>query len=54
MAEKDLAKDMKQKQYNQKLLEKIRKIEDDIKLEKGTDNINVKYYEDCELTLGGM
>lgn len=53
MAEKDLANQMKQKEHTQKLLEKIRKIEDEIKLEKGTNNINVKYHEDCELTLGG-
>jgi len=53
MAEKDLAQDMKQKEHNQKLLEKIRKIEDEIKLEKGTDNVNVKYHEKCVLTIAG-
>lgn len=53
MPEKDLAEDMKQKQQNKKLLEKIRKIEDEIKLEKSNDNLNVRYHEDCELTIGG-
>jgi len=53
MAEKDLAVEMKQKEQNQKLLEKIRKIEEEIKVERDNDNITVRYHEDCELTLGG-
>lgn len=53
MENKDLPQEMKEKEHNQMLLEKIKKIEDEIKLEKGTDNLSIKCYEKCEITLGG-
>ena len=53
MAEKNLPTEMQEKEHNEELLEKIRNIEDKIKSEKGTDNLNVKYYEDCEINMGG-
>jgi len=52
MSEKDLEIDMQKKEENKKLLEKIRKIEEEIKLEKGNENIGVKYYENVEIQLG--
>jgi len=53
MAEKDLAQDMNKKEDSKQLLEKIKKIENEIKIEKENDNLEIRYFEDCEIELGG-
>lgn len=50
--EQDLSKSMKEKESKEKLLEKIKSIQDRIRLERGNESIKVKYYENCELKLG--